>query len=168
MKYSTYIALTATVAVQAKNPNKIIDGVAFEAFQKDVLHAGSDAKKFVNQDLAPNVGKWWDEQAANEEQLLEDLQTFDKNSEKTFNDMITRGDVLNYDKKLENISNQLDAALDKLKKNANSNGYYARKNIRAGPVKLWSVGMTASKTQRVNSMMMKVAQDAMKFETDPV
>jgi hypothetical protein len=35
-------------------------------------------------------------------------------------------------------------------------------------MKLWSAGMTASKTQAVNSKMMKVAQDAMKFGSDPV
>ena len=44
MKYSTYVALTATVSAQkvAQNPNKIIDGAAFEEFQKDVLQADRD------------------------------------------------------------------------------------------------------------------------------
>jgi hypothetical protein len=35
-------------------------------------------------------------------------------------------------------------------------------------VGLWSVGMTATKTQAINSKMMKVAQDAMVFGSDPV
>jgi hypothetical protein len=33
---------------------------------------------------------------------------------------------------------------------------------------LWSVGMTASKTQVINSKMIKVAQDGMKLGSDPV
>ena len=38
----------------------------------------------------------------------------------------------------------------------------------AQPTGLWSIGMTATKTQAVNTKMMKVAQDAMAFSADPV
>jgi hypothetical protein len=54
MKYTTYVALIATVAAQPKNSTKIIDGAAFEAFQEDFLQAGADVKKFIKEDLKPN------------------------------------------------------------------------------------------------------------------
>ena len=51
MKFSTYVALIATVSAQADDPNpvKIFDGVAFEAFQREALKAGRDAKEVEHQ-----------------------------------------------------------------------------------------------------------------------
>ena len=57
----------------------------------------------------------------------------------------------------------MDKALWELENNARQNGYYAKRNIASGNVKLWSVGMTASKTQAVNAKMMEVAKSAMAF-----
>jgi hypothetical protein len=170
MKYSTYVALTATVAAQpnAKNPNYIISGDAAEAFQKDILQAGRDTKKFIKEDFGGNAKQWWNEQEANEIELQKALNEFNRDSENTFKDFVDRGDAANYDQKLDNIGKQLDNALWDLEKNANSNGYYARKNTRASPVKLWSAGMTASKTKNLNAKLMKYAKDAMKFGNDPV
>jgi len=51
MKFSTYVALIATVSAQPGEPNpvKIVDGVAFEAFQREALKAGRDAKEVEHQ-----------------------------------------------------------------------------------------------------------------------
>jgi hypothetical protein len=104
-------------------------------------------------------------------ELQDDISEYKKKSTETDNDFIARGNAANYDQKLDNISKQLEEALDALEKNANANGYYAKKNNRPprqAPVKLWSVGMTASKTEAVNKKMIKVAQDAIKLGSDPV
>ena len=56
MKFSTYVALIATVSAQpakeataGPNPVKVVDGVAFEAFQREALKAGRDAKEVEHQ-----------------------------------------------------------------------------------------------------------------------
>ena len=70
MKYSTYVALTATVSVNAENPNKIIDGAAFEAFQKDALQAGRDVAKLIDEEVVPNYNQWFNEQGDNEREFM--------------------------------------------------------------------------------------------------
>ena len=52
MKFSTYVALIATVSAAgpgAPNPVKIVDGVAFEDFQREALKAARDAKEVAHE-----------------------------------------------------------------------------------------------------------------------
>ena len=80
MKYSTYVALIATVSVQAQtvqNPDKIIDGAAFEAFQKEALKIDRDAK-IVFDKQNKNFQSW-----ANEQGQI--AQGFEEDSEEAFN-----------------------------------------------------------------------------------
>jgi hypothetical protein len=92
-----------------------------------------------------------------------------------------------YNKKMEmkyNTDPKFKAMADRLNGSSielggelsNGNGYTFEDNDRSletaanqwNTMGLWSVGMTASKTKVVNSKMMKVAQEAMQFGSDPV
>ena len=122
----------------------------------------------MNDEVKPNVHKWFKDQEANEREFMAQERQFERNTQDTWRQFERRVEAGNYDQKLEDISNDLDKALWELENNARQNGYYAKKNIASGNVKLWSVGMTASKTQAVNAKMMEVAKSAMAFNDDPV
>ena len=157
MKYATLIALTATVSARY-----LVDGATAENVQDQVINAGEDAAEFMETDMIPNL-----DQYGREQEIVD--QTWGQASEKTFNDFVARGDAANYDAKLDNISRQIDQAMNDLEANVNANhraGNFARRT--AGATKLWSVGMTATKTAAVNTKLQKVAQDAMAFGSDPV
>ena len=89
-----------------------------------------------------------------------------ENTEESFNYYKSVNEDIN--ENLENISYELDSTLAALEENARSNGYNAKKNMRAAPVKLWSVGMTASKTQVVVDKLMVAMKDVLRFRDDPV
>jgi hypothetical protein len=57
-------------AYVAPNPNKIIDGAAFEAFQKDALQAGRDVAKLIDEEVVPNYNQWFNEQGDNEREFM--------------------------------------------------------------------------------------------------
>ena len=158
MKFATLIALTATVSAKY-----IIDGATAESVQDQLLNAGEDAAEFMETDMIPNL-----DQYGREQEIVD--RAYYNATENTFNDFVARGDAANYDAKLNNIGNQLDQAIRDLEYNANSNhaaGTFARRSAPKA-TKLWSVGMTATKTAAVNTKLMKVAQDAMAFANDPV
>ena len=150
MRFSTLVALTATVSAR-----HIIDGDVAEDVQDQLINAGEDAAKFMEEDMGPNLEQWG---RATEEAD----RAYQNVTESNFNDFIARGDAAGYDAKLQNIGNQLNEAMLDLEDNAHTN------LRRAAPQKLWSVGMTASKTAAVNQKMQKVAADMMAFSSDPV
>ena len=156
MKFSTLIALTATVSAR-----HLVDGDVAEDVQDQLINAGEDAAEFMETDMIPNLEQWGQAQEATD-------RAYNQASESNFNDFVNRGDAAGYDAKLQNIDNQISQAMQDLENNINSNhaaGTFAR---RAAPQKLWSVGMTASKTAAVNQKLQKVAQDYMAFASDPV
>jgi len=156
MKFSTLIALTATVSAR-----HLVDGDVAEDVQDQLINAGEDAAEFMETDMIPNLEQWGQAQEATD-------RAYNQASESNFNDFVNRGDAAGYDAKLQNIDNQISQAMQDLENNINSNhaaGTFAR---RAAPQKLWSVGMTASKTAAVNQKLQKVAADYMAFASDPV
>ena len=156
MKFSTLIALTATVSAR-----HLVDGDVAEDVQDQLLDAADDAAKFMEEDMIPNLEQWGQAQEATD-------RAHQIASENNFNDFVNRGDAAGYDAKLRNIDMQIAQAMDDIEDNIKDNhdlGNFAR---RAAPQKLWSVGMTASKTAAVNQKLQKVAQDYMAFASDPV
>ena len=156
MKFSTLIALTATVSAR-----HLVDGDVAEDVQDQLINAGEDAAEFMETDMIPNLEQWGQAQEATD-------RAYNNATETNFHDFVNRGDAAGYDAKLQNIDNQINQAMQDLEDNINSNhaaGTFAR---RAAPQKLWSVGMTASKTAAVNQKLQKVAQDYMAFASDPV
>jgi len=156
MKFSTLIALTATVSAR-----HLVDGDVAEDVQDQLLDAADDAAEFMEEDMIPNLEQWGQAQEATD-------RAHQIASENNFNDFVNRGDAAGYDAKLRNIDMQIAQAMDDLENNIEDNhdlGNFAR---RAAPQKLWSVGMTASKTAAVNQKLQKVAQDYMAFASDPV
>ena len=156
MKFSTLIALTATVSAR-----HLVDGDVAEDVQDQLINAGEDVAEFMETDMIPNLEQWGQAQEATD-------RAYNIATETNFHDFVNRGDAAGYDAKLQNIDNQISQAMQDLEDNINSNhaaGTFAR---RAAPQKLWSVGMTASKTAAVNQKLQKVAQDYMAFASDPV
>ena len=156
MKFSTLIALTATVSAR-----HLVDGDVAEDVQDQLINAGEDAAEFMETDMIPNLEQWGQAQEATD-------RAYNQASESNFNDFVNRGDAAGYDAKLQNIDNQISQAMEDLENNINSNHASLSFARRAAPQKLWSVGMTASKTAAVNQKLQKVAQDYMAFASDPV
>ena len=139
MKFSTLVALTATVSAR-----HIIDGAVAEDVQDQLMDAADDIAEFAEHDLIPNLEQYDRDQYATQRQ-------YERESEQNFNDFVARGDAAGYDAKLDAIADQIDQAMRDLDNNARANGFARR---RAAPAMgLWSVGMTSSKTQAVNTKL---------------
>ena len=152
MKFSTLVALTATVSAK-----HLIDGAVAEAVQEQFYNATMDAADLIEDELIPSLEQWDRAQQASE-------RIYKNATESNFNDFLQRGS--GYEAKLDCISNQLDEAIRDLEDNVHSNLYL--RSRRAAPQQLWSVGMTANKTAAVNQKLQKVAGDYMAFASDPV
>ena len=96
-------------------------------------------------------------------------RAFMEASHSNFEDFHNRNVAAGFPEKLANIAAQLDQVMKDLDTNAHANmaaGTYARRTT--GATKLWSAGMTASKTAAVNAKLQTVAKEAMLYYNDPV
>ena len=59
MKFSTLIALTATVSAR-----HLVDGDVAEDVQDQLINAGEDAAEFMENDMIPNLEQWGQAQEA--------------------------------------------------------------------------------------------------------
>lgn len=113
MKFTTLVALVATTSAN-QNPDKIVDGAAFEAFQKQMLQAERDAKKFIHDDVKPNLKQYMKDQKALDEELYREYLAYEKESNQTWDEFVSRAKAAKYDQKLGNIEAKLDKALGQL------------------------------------------------------
>jgi hypothetical protein len=65
------------------------------------------------------------------------------------------------------LDHQLSEAFEDLRENGHDNGYHIHKKAAVAPTKLWSAGMTASKTAKVNSKLMAIASDVARMQQNP-
>ena len=150
------------------NPNYIINGTTAERVQGEFIEAGQKVGHWVEYSLAPNVEGFARDQERTERRLNDAVRRYQRESEENVEDFARRVDQSIDHQQLEQMGRDLDNAMWDLDREARRNGYYFRQR-RAAPAatQLWSVGMTAEKTNAVNAKLMKVTQDAMALGNDP-